>query len=141
MAFLSYSVDSDGKHKRSYVDTLPNNKDLNYDDPVDRSTFRPDSEEVRAFHMTGQGSNSNPVYDSDSSDTMPSDLEVLIRSGKLDKAEISQIQQQKAKELEETASENLKKQKLKEVEEVAKARQDYLDKATGFKGSDQTQTS
>lgn len=138
MSFISYSVDSNGCHKRNFVSSLPNNGSIVYDDPVDRSSFRPDSEQVRLFHMTGQGSTGNPVYDDKE---LPTDLEVKIRSGKLDKAEISQLQQQKKEEVKEAADSAKKEKKQKELESVNNARQEYLDKATGFKGSEQNVTS
>ena len=108
-----------------------------YDDPVDRSQFRPDSEQVRMFRMNGGGSNGTPVYDD--GDT-PTDLEVQIRSGKLDKAEISQLQLKRQEEVKENISSAKKEKAEKEAEKEAKARQEYLDKATGFKGSNQTET-
>ena len=38
---------------------------IHYDDIVDRSQFRPDSENVRLFRLSGQGSEGTPVYDSE----------------------------------------------------------------------------
>lgn len=112
---------------------LPHNGNIVYDNVVDDSQFRPDSEQVRAFQLTGSGSSGNPQYD-DNPDAV-TDLEVQIRSGKLDKAEISQLMQKKEKDLKES-TDNLKSEKLKkEIEKENKARQDYLDKATGFKGN------
>ena len=70
---------------------------IHYDDIVDRSQFRPDSENVRLFRLSGQGSEGTPVYDSD--ENTPTNLEVQIRSGKFDKAEISQMQQKKQKDI------------------------------------------
>lgn len=109
-----------------------------YDDPVDRSQFRPDSEYVRAFRLSGGGSEGIPKYDSE--DSLPSDLEVAIRSGKLDKAEISQIQLQKAEEIKQASDSKKAEISKKKAEKIADARQDYLDKATGFKGSNQSET-
>lgn len=83
-----------------------------YDDPVDRSQFRPDSEQVRAFRLTGSGSNLSPLYDKE--DNPPSDLEVQLRSGKLDKAEVSQILQAKSKNV-RVDLENLQSEYLKQT--------------------------
>lgn len=94
-----------------------------YDDPVDRSQFRPDSEQVRAFRLTGSGSNLSPLYDKE--DNLPSDLEVQLRSGKLDKAEVSQILQIKSK--------NVK-------EDLKKIQSDYLVQTSDSKGSNQEET-
>lgn len=94
-----------------------------YDDPVDRSQFRPDSEQVRAFRLTGSGSNLTPLYDDESNP--PSDLEVQLRSGKLDKAEVSQILQIKSKKVRED---------LKQLQD------DYLVQISDSKGSNQEET-
>lgn len=94
-----------------------------YDDPVDRSQFRPDSEQVRAFRLTGSGSNLSPLYDKE--DSPPSDLEVQLRSGKFDKAEVSQILQIKSK--------NVK-------EDFKKIQSEYLAQTSDSKGSNQEET-
>lgn len=104
-----------------------------YDDVVDRSTFRPDSESVRQSVLSGSGFGLKGVYDD--SDVPPSDLEVSIRSGKLDKAEVGQILANKTKEAKETIDRNRKKAIADAKEAIVEARQEYLDKATGFKGS------
>lgn len=117
---------------------LPSTASIIYDDIVDRSSFRPDSEQVRQFHLSGSGSVGQPVYDD--SDNLPTDLEVAIRSGKLDKAEISQLQQIKADEIDKSVTKAKKIKAIKEAEDVSKARQDYLDKATGFTGVPQSDT-
>lgn len=94
-----------------------------YDDPVDRSQFRPDSEQVRAFRLTGSGSNLTPLYDDESNP--PSDLEVQLRSGKFDKAEVSQILQIKSKKVRE---------------DLKKLQDDYLVQISDSKGSNQEET-
>lgn len=130
-----YSVAKDGKSKR--VVFAYDIKKIKYDDVVDRSTFRPDSEQVRMFHMTGQGSTGQPVYDAKQ---LPTDLEVQIRQGKFDKAEISQMKLAKEKKLNESIEQGKKAKAQKEKESIEQARQEYLDKATGFKGSQQTES-
>lgn len=94
-----------------------------YDDPVDRSQFRPDSEQVRAFRLTGSGSNLTPLYDDESNP--PSDLEVQLRSGKLDKAEVSQILQIKSKNVRE---------------DLKKLQEEHLSQISDSKGSNQEET-
>lgn len=121
--------------------SFPSNATVVYDSVVDKSQFRPDSEQVRLFKNSGQGSSGNPHYDSDNGDEMPTDLEVRIRTGKLDKAEISQIQQGLKNDIKSDVSDTKKELKKKKLEDVSQARQEYLDKATGFKGSEQNQTS
>jgi len=130
-------IDENGKSFRFKI-PLPSSASIVYDDIVDRSSFRPDSEQVRQFHLSGSGSVGQPVYDD--SDNLPTDLEVAIRSGKLDKAEISQLQQIKADEIDKSVTKAKKIKAIKEAEDVSKARQDYLDKATGFTGVPQSDT-
>lgn len=127
---------SDSPQKRSF--RLWSTSNIKYDKVVDYSSFRPDREQVRAFHATGQGSTSQPVYDDEKH--MPSEIEVEIRSGKLDKAEISQLQQIKVKKAEEAISDTEKAVAEKEAAKLEKARQEHLDKVTGFKGADASVT-
>lgn len=129
--------DETGKSFR-FKTPLPSTASIIYDDIVDRSSFRPDSEQVRQFHLSGSGSVGQPVYDD--FDNLPTDLEVAIRSGKLDKAEISQLQQIKADEIDKSVTKAKKIKAIKEAEDISKARQDYLDKATGFTGVPQSDT-
>lgn len=130
-------IDENGKSFRFKI-PLPSPDFIVYDDIVDRSSFRPDSEQVRQFHLSGSGSISQPVYDNP--DKLPTDLEIAIRSGKLDKAEISQLEQVKAAEVEQSITKAKKDKAVKEAEDISKARQEYLDKATGFTGVPQSDT-
>lgn len=106
---------------------------LEYDDIVDRSQFRPDSEQTRIFELTGSGSTGNPQYDTYD----VSDIAVKIRSGKFDKAEVANIMRNRADEFKNENDKALKDKAQKELETISKARQDYLDKVTGFKGAPQ----
>lgn len=112
MDFNRWSFNPDGSVTKQDFNLRTGHNDY-YDDPVDRSQFRPDSEQVRAFQLTGSGSNSTPLYDNP--DEMPSDLAVMLRSGRFDKAEVSKIMQNMTPELEE----NIKS--LKEAYDVALA--------------------
>lgn len=130
-----YYIYPDGhSEQRGFVVTV---SPSDYDDPVDRSQFRPDSEETRMFRLTGSGSSGTPLYDGDN---IPTDLEVDIRSGKLDKAEISQLQLQHEKEILAESDKKKAEIKKKEKEAISAARQEFLDKSTGFKGSNQSET-
>lgn len=120
MIFTRWNVKPNGFSKMQDFNLRTGHNDK-YDDPVDRTQFRPDSEQVRAFHLTGAGSNSTPIYDKEE----PSNLVVAMRSGKLDKAEISQIMQSKSKKVQE----DLKSLQLQTLEQQSDS-----------KGSDQTQT-
>lgn len=136
MEFIRYTFNSESCSSSRGSVSVIDNKNKVYDDVVDRSSFRPDSEHVRAFQLTGSGAVGSPQYDEHPEDV--SQLELEIRSGKLDKAEISQLQKIKFKEAEEATSKAKAEKVAKETEKINKARQDYLDEATGFKGSPQS---
>lgn len=103
-----------------------------YDSVVDSSSYRPDAENTRHFLLSGSGTCSTPLYD-ENPDSV-STTELLLRQGKLDKGEISQLILQKKADYQESISEHKKELALEEVKKLNEARQDYLDKATGFKG-------
>lgn len=121
-----YFVDSEGNTRRC---NLPNEEEIKKDKVVDYTSFRPDNEEERIFRLTGQGGN-GIIGKYDKEGAGPSDLVVKIRQGKLDKAEVQQALKAKTEEFKETQAEEAKKEK----EAIAEARQDFLDKATGFEG-------
>lgn len=105
---------------------------IKYDDVVDRSTFKPDSEQTRIKSLTGAGSTVEGVYDD--KENRPTNLEIAIRSGKLDKAEISQIKLKKTDEFKESVEKD-KKDKIKaDAEKIEKARREHLDNMIGFNG-------
>ena len=114
-------------------------KIINYDKVVDKSHFRPDAEGVR-LQSSGNGSVTKPVFDKDLKQNPPSDLEVSLRSGKFDKAEVSQMIIQENAKAEMSSKEAAEKRALDKKQKIIDARQEYLDKATGFKGSDQNIT-
>lgn len=117
----------------------PSSKKINYDSIVDRSHFKINSETVRLSSASAAGS-FNPVYDKDLKKSPPSDIEVALRSGKLDKAEVSQLILSEQERIKEETSEIKKKNAQLKADKEIKARQEYLDKMTGFKGSDQNVT-
>lgn len=99
---------------------------IEYDDIVDRSAFVLDSETVRNARLGSQGGASGqPVYDGDE---LPSKEIVALRSGKLDIADVSQLQRDKAQEFQADAD----KRKADQDKDIAQARLDYLDKTSGF---------
>lgn len=59
------------------------------DDILDKSNYIPNAESIRKSVITGQGLAKTGLYDDD--ENMPSDTYVNFRSGKYDKAEISDI--------------------------------------------------
>ncbi len=64
---------------------------------VDKSSFRPDSEQVRALKFNPQGSGSTPVYDYPDGKVPKDDPispEIIsLRSGKLDKADVERVKE------------------------------------------------
>lgn len=96
-----------------------------YDDVVDKSSFRPDSEQVRALKFNPQGSGSVPCYDYPDGkipdDDPVSPTIVALRSGKLDKADVAKIQ----KSIYDEAKTTKDTEKYKKVSEA-------LDKALGI---------
>lgn len=99
---------------------------VEYDDIVDRSSFVLDSESVRNARLgSSPGAFGVPVYDDEDLPTLEI---VALRSGKLDIADVSQLQRQKEAEVQDTD----KKAKADAEKAVAQARLDYLDKSSGF---------
>lgn len=115
-----YTMTTEGE--RIEIETPRQGKRLSkYDSVVDYESYRPGNEEERARIMAGGATGREGKYDIEGK--VPSNLLVDIRQGKYDKAEVQKILENKGEEFE-------KQQK----EEIAKARQEYLDKKTGFTG-------
>lgn len=104
---------------------------------VDKSDYRPDTEDTRAKRLTSfVADSSDGLYDYPEGfkDDLPivSSEVIALREGRLDKADVQRIRS----ELQETANKDLAdakaKEALDEAERVSKARTEYLDKMTGF---------
>lgn len=107
---------------------------LNYDDIVDRSTWSPCSDSMaNRVAMVKGGSSGQGVYDDP--DNLPTDLEVRIRSGKLDKAEVDLAIKQFIEDSKNEFDEKKKAEATEQAKKIAEARQAYLDNAVGFKSS------
>ena len=105
-----------------------------YDDIVDRSTWSPCSDSMaNRVAMVKGGSSGQGVYDD--ADNLPTDLEVRIRSGKLDKAEVDLAIKQFIEDSKKESDEKKKAKTAEQAKKVAEARQAYLDNAVGFKSS------
>lgn len=122
-----------------FLYSFEGNINVVYDDIVDRSTFsqESDKEEVRRSQFLGASSG---VGAYDDPKNPPSDLEVQIRSGKLDKAEVSEIIKHKQQEIKKAQSDFEAAQKETELKKISEARQEYMDKVIGFDGSKKTDT-
>lgn len=111
-----------------------------YDDVVDRSTWSPSSDQManRVASVKG-GASGQGVYDD--ADNLPSDLEVRIRSGKLDKAEVDLAIKNFVDDAKKEADEKKKSEDMENAQKIADARQAYLDNAIGFKTSSEVSNS
>lgn len=104
---------------------------MKFDDIVDRSTFTLEADRENARKSMLMGQSMKGVFDGDS---MPTDLELAIRSGKLDKAEIDDAKRAILRDVKKD-SDSVKKNKAeKQNEKLESARQEHLDKLTGFTG-------
>lgn len=133
-SLIGFTISSNGQKLFSSFNFKKINK-IKYDDIVDRSQFRPDSEQTRNFALTGAGSSSQGVYDNDN---IPDDDIVRVRTGKLDRTEVANLVKQKTEQFHNVNSEIISDTKEKERQAILDARQEYLDKATGFSGSPKT---
>lgn len=130
-----YFFDSNGNVVRKDYSFIGNCA-VKYDDVVDRSTFSIDSDRDNARKILLMGSSTVGAYDGDN---IPSDLEVQIRSGKFDKAEISKIQRVEKAKLLESSAESHKEKIAEKLDKINDARQAHLDKLTGFSGQPEKQ--
>ena len=106
-----------------------------YDDIVDRTDFRPDSETVRGASISSIPAMKG-VYDYEdgkvTADKRPSDIIMALREGRLDKADLPAIESQLREEIHNEQDELQKKADESALASISKARQDYLDSLTGF---------
>ena len=101
-----------------------------YDKIVDFSSFVPDSESTRVGASSGQGSSFSGSYDGEN---IPSDDVVRVRSGKLDKAEVSKLIKEKTKQAKNESDVKVQNEAIAQAKALNDARQSYLDEKTGFK--------
>ena len=116
-----------------------------YDKIVDRSDFKRGQDKERATRLSGDtgGSLTQGVYDFPDGviddKKSPTNVELALRKGKLDKADVDTLQRmekQRAKEQQENSQVELEKAKQKSID---KQRQDYLDQQTGFTPNQSTE--
>lgn len=111
---------------------MPVSRVIKYDKIVDRSKFISDNETVRnaLLSPSSAGSNGVPVYDDDSNP--PSDFEVRLRSGKVDKGEVFQRQLSLQDEIKDSDTKAKAKKAKAKQDKIEAARQAHLDAQTGF---------
>lgn len=104
-----------------------------YDDIVDRSQFKSTAEQKRAMQASNQGAGDKGLYDYEAGEEIPTgknritDTELMLRTGKLDKADV-----QKLKTIAEAeASDTIEKAKLEKADRENKNRTEALDKLIG----------
>lgn len=112
--------------------------DIAYDDIVEKSDFAHLKEQNRIQRLSQEGAGQSSgagLYDfpkGDFSKSDPDDALIALRSGRLDRADVSEIQ----RTLERINTENLtdfEAKKVKELQEkVSKERQEFVDKELGF---------
>lgn len=108
-----------------------------YDDIVDKSEFRPDSETVRGLKLSaGAGVTDKGLYDYPEGkipdvDTVTPEL-IALRDGRLDKADVQKLSQEADDALKESMSNAETEKLLAEKEAINNARQAFLDEQTGF---------
>lgn len=108
-----------------------------YDDIVDKSEFRPDSETVRGLKLSaGAGVTDKGLYDYPEGqipdvDTVTPEL-IALRDGKLDRADVQKLSQEADDALKESMSNAEKEKFLAEKEAINNARQAFLDEQSGF---------
>ena len=108
-----------------------------YDDIVDKSEFRPDSETIRGLKLSvGSGVTDKGLYDYSEGkipdvDTVTPEL-IALRNGKLDKADVQKLSQEADEALKESMSNAEREKLLAEKEAINNARQSFLDEQTGF---------
>nr|DAH60931.1 MAG TPA: hypothetical protein [Microviridae sp.] len=106
-----------------------------YDDIVDKTDFRPDSEVVRGSTISSVPAMKG-IYDYDdgevTDDKRPSDVIMALREGRLDKADLPAIESQLKQEIQRENDELQRKADEAALASISKARQNYLDSLTGF---------
>lgn len=111
--------------------------DVEYDDIVDDSDFRPTAEQIRDNEFRSNGSAIDPdslQYDYDAGKVIKekvSDVVLLLRNGKLDKADVQVLNEALTNKLEKSAQDKKNADVLASEERAAKNRTAALDKALG----------
>lgn len=107
-----------------------------YDDIVRKDNFRPDSEVINDFNSGAVPGGHSGKYDSDGNDGFDPDSvspELLaLRSGKLDKAEVSMIAKYLKSQAEKENKDFEDKETFEAAEEASKARTEAMDSILGI---------
>lgn len=110
-----------------------------YDDIVQKDDFKKGNEEERISRLTALSNGSyNGVYDFPDGNKIdktksPSDIELALRSGTLDKADVDELSKKVQEDAKNEQEQAEKDKALADAKALSDARQDFLDTATGFK--------
>lgn len=121
------------KARYDYIEPMHH---LEYDDIVDDSDFKPTAERIRDNDFRGgaSGATDEGLYDYDANKSITekvSDVELLLRNGKLDKADVQKISESLDEVLGEQAKKTREKQIIDAEMKAQKNRTKALDEALG----------
>lgn len=111
--------------------------DINYDDIVDDSDFKPSAERIRDNQFRSNGSALDPdslQYDYEAGKVIKekvSDVVLALRSGKLDKADVQVLNDAISNKLQQSVEDKKNSDILASEERASKNRTAALDKALG----------
>lgn len=110
---------------------------VKYSDIVDTSHFKPSAEKKRDLVASGDvGAGEKGLYDFEpgkaiTKDMWLSETELLLRAGKLDKADVQTLLEQKRELVEESEQEAREKAELERANQAQKNREKALDQQLG----------
>lgn len=111
--------------------------EVDYDTIVDRSDFKRGQEKERAARLTADtGSTVNGVYDFPDGQfdekKAPTDIELAVRNGKLDKADVDTLKRLQVDQAEKESAQAAKDSEDAQKAKIDSERQSYLDDQVGF---------
>lgn len=116
----------------------PEKEKIKYDDIVDTSNFMPSSEKKRNMIATGNiGAGEKGLYDYEpntkvTKENSPTDVEIALREGKLDKADIQKLKEIYQEQGKETIETETLKEADKQEKQAKKNREKALDDRLGI---------
>lgn len=111
---------------------------VEYDDIVDTSNFKLSSEKIRDKIATGNvGAGEQGLYDFKEDEKVtpencPTDVEIALRNGKLDKADIQKLQEVYSDKAKDDVETERTKSALEAERKASKDRQDKIDERLGL---------
>lgn len=118
--------------KENDLEKFIKSKKIKYDDILDSSDFKPSRELIRDRSGSNSGEIEQGVYDYKkgtkiTKENIVTDVELALRNGKLDKADIQKMNEMLDQELSKQAETAKEKQELEKAEKATKNRQKKLD--------------